>query len=103
MFVGKMVLDYNRFKSKTRIKVQLKSIKIELWSNFNPFKFDFDPPWIKIHVGTFLTFVPGSGLQRYGFAESRTTCHVHSSIQYCVSKLVIIGVAQSVLMKIVGE
>ena len=47
--------------------------------------------------------VPGSGLQWYGFAESRTTCRVHSSIQYCVSKLVIIGVAQSVLMKIVGE
>ena len=57
-------MDYNRFKSKTRIKVQLKSIKIELWSDFNPFKFDFDPPWIKIHVGTFptvyypLTYIP---------------------------------------------
>ena len=65
-----MVLDYNRFKSKTRIKVQLKSIKIESWSNFNPFKFDFDPPWIKIHVGTFLTEVRGLAEGEAGSANS---------------------------------
>ena len=40
----------------------------------------------------------GSHMQWYVFVESQTTnCHVHSGIQYCVSKLVIIEVAQSVL------
>ena len=40
----------------------------------------------------------GSHMQWYVFVESQTTnCGVHSGIQYCVSKLVIIEVAQSVL------
>ena len=46
----------------------------------------------------FLLDNPGSHMQWYVFVESQTTnCGVHSGIQYCVSKLVIIEVAQSVL------